>query len=876
MSSDNPLRILMVEDLPTDAELNIRELRQAGIFCTVERVETADKFRQALREMNPDIILSDFSLPSFDGMSALEIARVERPDTPFVFVSGTFGEECAVDALQLGATDYVLKNNLLRLGPAVRRALQEAHNRRARTFAEQALKHSEERFSQLAQHAPVGIFITDLKGAVVWANDRLRQISGLTAEQVKETGWAGVLHEDDRERVLHGWHAAVQSHSAYADECRFVRPDGTTAWVYGGATPLNSTSNADIGFIGTVMDITQHKLQEQKIARLSRIRAVSSAINGAIVRIRDRQALFAEACRIAVEQGGFRLAVLAMFNPGSGKLIAAAHHGADSDFIDTHLHHTGYVFADDGPLGTTFRERKPTVCNDIHQLSGHWRGAEAALAQGFRSLAALPLIVADAVMEVLLLYSAEEGFFDQEEMHLLEEIASDIAFALSYIEKEERLNYLAYYDTLTGLPNRALLEERLAHEVEHRQPDQKQPLALLAIGLEGVREIHEALGYPQADALLRQIGPRVRTILAESELVAFQGDEKFAVLLPQADTDYAIAKARQILGALAQSFPVAELSVNIRTNIGIALFPQHSNEPHALIRRANLAAQLAKNAEQDFAFYVPGLDRSSTRQLALAGELHQAIESGRLTLYCQPKVDLKTKLICGVEALVRWDAGGRGLILPGEFVPLAERIGLIRPLTQWMLEACARQGDIWCAAGLHIPIAVNLSFQNLHEPDLIHRIDDLLNLHGIQSRLLQLELTESTLMKDPGRALDTLTRLRGMGLEISIDDFGTGYSSLAYLQRLPVDAVKIDKSFVLDMVSNNDSNAIVESTITLAHQLGLRVVAEGVETPKAYKRLVELGCDEAQGYYIARPMPADDVAGWLQGTHWTASRAPTH
>jgi diguanylate cyclase (GGDEF)-like protein/PAS domain S-box-containing protein len=866
------LRVLLVEDVPTDAELAFRHLQRTGIVCQTRRVDTEPEFRRALAEFKPDIILSDYSMPHFDGISALEIARHTAPETPFVFVSGNIGEEKAIDALRLGATDYVLKDNLSRLGPAVQRALQEAQERQARALAEHALRQSEERFRQLAQHAPVGIYIADRNGVIEWANQRLWNIIGLEPKPELIRDWSALVHPEDRDQVRMQWLQAIQERRDFSCQHRLIRHDGTMAWVHTSAVPL---SGGTPSHIGTVVDMTDFELQQRKIARLSRIRAVSSAINGAIVRIRDRQALFNEACRVAVDEGGFRLAMIAVLNPSNGRLTATAFRGDNEDAVETLISGMGYVINDSGPLGTAFRERSPTFCNDIERSNEDWSSKRAALERGYRSFAALPLVVAESALEIFVLCAAEPQFFDQEEMHLLEEIASDISFALSYIEKEERLNYLAYYDPLTGLPNRAMLEEQLKLELERRR-DQKQPVALLTVMLDGVREIHEALGYTHGDALLRQVGPRLRDFLKENDIVAYQGEDKFGVMLPEADADGAVATARRILTALAQPFALADLSVNIRSSVGISLFPHHAADSHALIRRANLAAQLAKNAEQDHAFYVPGLDKSNTRQLVLAGELRQAIEHGELSLYCQPKIDLKLRAMSGVEALVRWDTGSRGMIPPSEFIPLAERIGLIRPLTQWMLESCVHQADLWNAAGIPIPIAVNLSFHNLHERDLIDRIARLLAQHGTRPELIQLELTESTLMKDPVRALDALMRLRAMGIQLFIDDFGTGYSSLSHLKRLPVHAIKIDKSFVLDMTSS-DSNAIVQSTILLAHQLGLRVIAEGVESEKAFAQLVMLGCDEAQGYYIAQPMPAVQLAEWIKNSPWqTPPPAPLH
>jgi diguanylate cyclase (GGDEF)-like protein/PAS domain S-box-containing protein len=867
---DAPLRVLVLEDVPTDAELAMRELKRSGLSYTVHRVETEASYRRALHEFDPDIILSDFALPGFDGLSALKIAQHERPHTPFVFVSGTMGEDSAVDALKLGATDYILKGNLARLGPATRRALKEANERRAHALAEQALRHSEERFRQLAQYAPVGIFIIDPAGRLAWANPRMHEIAGLKVEDNGRRDWLDVLHPDERAHAAHAWTAAVQTQREFSIECRLQRPNGSVVWAYVGVVPLSNTSESGIGHIGTVMDMTEHKLQQEKIARLSRIRAVSSAINGAIVRIHDRAVLFNEACRIAVEQGGFRLAVIGMFNSVNGKLLRAVHQGGDDEFVSRHLQRGGEVFADSDSLGAPLREHRPAVCNDLRRTPEVWRDHAAALACGYRAVAVLPLQTVDAAVEALLLFSCEPDVFDQEELGLLEEIASDISFALSYIEKEERLNYLAYYDTLTGLPNRARFEEHLAQQLE-TSVNTKQPMAVLSVAIEGVREIHEALGHTHGDALLRQIGPRLRALFIETELVAYQGEHQFTVLLPRSDVGHAVSVVQQIQTTLVQPFPVGELPVNVRAHIGVALYPQHANDSHALIRRAALAAQFAKNAEQEYAFYVPGLDRGSSRHLVLAAALRHAIDNNELALFCQPKIDLRRRVVCGVEALVRWDGGSRGLIAPGEFIPLAERVGLIRPITHWMLEASVRQAHDWQAAGLACPIAVNLSSHNLHERDLVARIEQLLSRYRMPAGLLQLEVTESAIMKDPERVLVTLTQLRAMGIELFIDDFGTGYSSLGYLKRLPVHAVKIDKSFVLDMATNHDSNVIVESTVTLGHHLGLKVIAEGVETLIAYDRLTRLGCDEAQGYYMARPMPASQFAAWLNNSRWPLS-----
>ena len=362
------------------------------------------------------------------------------------------------------------------------------------------------------------------------------------------------------------------------------------------------------------------------------------------------------------------------------------------------------------------------------------------------------------------------------------------------------------------------------------------------------------------------------------EVVARMRGDEFAVLLPGGDVAHAMRAARELIGVLAPPFEVGDLHLDITATVGIALYPQHGADAVRLVRHADLAMHQGKETGTHYTVYAPNSDEESPRRLALASELRQAIDKDELVLHYQPKVDLGSGQVCGAEALVRWLHPREGLIPPDSFIPLAEHTGLIKPMTDWVLAAALRQLSVWRQAGPHLPIAVNLSVRNLRDPDLIERVAGLLRAWSIDPGKLEVEITESAMMDDPKRALEALVRLRDLGIRLFIDDFGTGHSSLAYLKRLPVDAVKIDKSFVSDMLSSTDSEAIVRSTITLAHDIGLKVVAEGIEDQATWERLVALGCDTGQGYFISKPLECPQFEMWLNG--WPGARktekSPSH
>ncbi len=435
---------------------------------------------------------------------------------------------------------------------------------------------------------------------------------------------------------------------------------------------------------------------------------------------------------------------------------------------------------------------------------------------------------------------------------------------------EEALRHQALHDALTGLPNRTLLQDRLEQALTARGRD-RRPLGLLLLDLDRFKEINDTFGHHYGDLLLRQVGPRIEGVLRASDTVARLGGDEFAVLLPRNDEAGAVRTARKIGEALDTPFLVEDQSLQLGGSVGIALCPDHGTDARALLRHADVAMYVAKRERSGHALYDEERDRHSVDQLALAGALRQAIACDQLLLHYQPKVELAGDCVRAVEALVRWRHPEHGLIPPDRFIPLAEQTGLIAPLTLWVLDTALRQSRRWRDVGLRLDVAVNLSMWNLHDPGLVDALTRMLSSYAVAPASVRLELTESTVMEDAERSRDVLTRLAALGVRISIDDFGTGYSSLAYLKRLPVDELKIDKSFVKGMADDENDRAIVASTINLAHSLGLRVVAEGVEDKPAWDTLARMGCDVAQGYYLSRPLPAPELEQWLRDSLWSVA-----
>jgi diguanylate cyclase (GGDEF)-like protein/PAS domain S-box-containing protein len=431
----------------------------------------------------------------------------------------------------------------------------------------------------------------------------------------------------------------------------------------------------------------------------------------------------------------------------------------------------------------------------------------------------------------------------------------------------ELLEYQTLHDSLTDLPNRTLLHDRLQQAILTAQREHRQ-LALLIMDLNRFKEVNDTFGHHLGDVLLQQVGPRIMAQLRESDTVARLGGDEFAVVLPTADDETgATLAARRLLKALEEPFVIEDRRFEVGGSIGIAISPQHGADPATLMRRADIAMYVAKRTRSGYAVYSPEDDKHSPGRLSLMGELRDALQGDALVLHYQPQVSLPAGTVTGVEALIRWQHPRHGLMPPDEFLTVAEETGLIVGVSEWALNAALEQSRSWSGRA-ELPVAVNLSMQNLQDPNLPALIATLLERHSVRAEALKIEVTETALMADPQRSAEIFAQLRAMGVKISIDDFGSGYSSLAYLKQLPVDELKIDRSFVIGITPSAEEVAIVRSAIEIGHSLGLTVIAEGVETQAAWDILAELGCDMVQGYLVTRPLPARQLGRWLSAG-WT-------
>ena len=422
--------------------------------------------------------------------------------------------------------------------------------------------------------------------------------------------------------------------------------------------------------------------------------------------------------------------------------------------------------------------------------------------------------------------------------------------------------HASLHDSLTGLPNRKYLL-RDADEALTAARQEGTGLALCLLDLDRFKEVNDTLGHQVGDRLLQLVAARLTAAVRPSDTVARLGGDEFAVMLRDVDAAEAEMLARRLLEAFDDVFAGDGMFFDLDVSIGVALHPQHADGFESLLRRADVAMYLAKNDRVGVRMYDPALDRHSTERLAMLGELRRAIDDGQLVLHYQPKAELATGRVVGVEALVRWYHPVRGLVPTDVFVPLAEQTGLMRPLTDHVVRAAVRQIAEWRAAGLTVTVAINVSVRDLHDPAFALALRETCEREGVPASALQLEITEGTLIDDPARTEDVLRELADFGVALSLDDFGTGYSSLRHLKRLPVREIKIDRSFVQRLHLDADDAAIVRSIIDLGDALGLRVVAEGVETLETWRRLAAMGCDEAQGWFLARPMAAPNATAWL-------------
>ncbi len=648
------------------------------------------------------------------------------------------------------------------------------------------------------------------------------------------------------------------------------------------SAPVVGPSGESFGRVWYFRDITDQERVDSSLRRANRALRVLTTVNQALIHGESELTLLNLVCKALVDLGGYQLAWVGSLEHDDAKSVRpVAQYGAAEGYFD----HAAISWADTergrGPTGSAARTGAVQVCRDISVDPRMLAWRDEALRRGYASSIALPLTEGAGTIGVLTIYSKEVNAFDDEEVALVQELAADLSFGilthrsnLQRRQAEARAEHLANFDPLTELPNRVQLMAKLEAIIDVEKSG-SNGVALMTLSVDRFSEIHEAVGISGADDLLKKVASRLGRVVGAGTFVARTADDSFAIIFPKTDSEGAHELATRIQRAMIDPFELAGVPLDLRTTSGIAIFPTHGAAADALMRHSDIAVRRARIAGTEYALYSGNGETETPQRLILLAELRKAIRDDGLQLYYQPKLDVRAHAVSSVEALVRWPHAERGMVAPADFIPLAERTGLIKPLTRWVLDAAWKQLGRWQRLGIEIPIAVNVSPNNLRDDEFLNQLIDLHKQAPKKLRLLQLEVTESALMEDPEQSHSMLSRIRDLGIQIFLDDFGTGFSSLSYIAALPIHALKIDRSFVVRMMQKERHRAVVTAAISLAHSLDMRVIAEGVETADQARAVIDLGCNEIQGHFFCEPLPADDFVRWHADFRWERIGLPT-
>jgi diguanylate cyclase (GGDEF)-like protein len=880
-----PLRALIVEDSADDAELLARELRRSGYDVKYERVFDSDSLDHALAQESWDIVFSDHSMPHFGSGAALQMVRGRDADVPFVIVSGTMGEDVAVDAMRAGANDYLVKGRLARLPAVVDRELRQTAARVARRSLDRAFAALREVASAIgglpepravaelaARHARE---FAQADGSAVYVWDPASQLlRALSIEGIPEGQRAYVLRVGEgvigsaferREIVV------VDDYPRWPNAALISRGFVKSAM----AAPLLVGDRA-VGGVVVISSTTRLFSEEQRqLLSLLASEVAPTLEVGRLFGESERQRIEAE----ALTEAARIVAAGALVHDGLAAILTAAKRVVSTSAAGLFVPIDGDRVELVASIGT-FRDARGRSFATASSIVGRALRSgdvqiraegeaveETQIALGGPIALAVPIVRNETTIGVLGL--AADDRITAHDVDLLRRFASLVAMALEntrlQAEADARagdLERLAHFDTLTDLPNRALFRDTVRDEIA-RAGGAGLRLAVIYVDIDHFKDLNNSMGPRLGDALLRAMGPRLRAAVGDAVVIARVTGDEFGILATVPDDESALRLARTAHEAFAQPVAVDDQVLQTRVSVGLVTYPRDGDDADTLMRRAEVAVQIAKRGD-GWAAYSREHDEYAPERLTLMSELRRAIEGDELLLHYQPIVHLATREMRGVEALIRWQHPTRGMVQPIEFIPLAERAGLTKALTAWVLREALRQLRRWRDDGMELAVAVNLSMRTLHDPELPQLVHDLIERAGVPPELVAFEITETDVMADAEAAMRGLQALRELGVKIAIDDFGTGYSSLAYLHRLAVHTVKIDRSFVSRITTDENSAAIVRATADLGHALGLEVVAEGVEDELAWSRVRSLSCDFAQGYHIGRPMPGADMAVWVK------------
>lgn len=808
------------------------------------------------------VIISDQRMPGMSGHEFLSKAK-EISEATRLLITGFSDLEAVISAVNEGRIfGYISKpwdNSALKL--VIYKAAEHHH-------LLQELRDREERFRQLAENIHDVFWVMSLDGKDIYISPAYEAIWGRTIDRLleKPETWLEAVHPDDRNKARMDFYGGLNSFNTFDEEYRILRPDGSIRWIHDQAFPVRNQSGKVYRYAGIARDITERKENEQKIARLNRVYALLSGINSAIVRINDQQVLFEEACNIAVNEGRFLLAWIGLHEPDNSSVRLMGKCGLFEDYIENDQFGTEENMSNCCLLtAEVLRKGTPAICNDIGTDTRMARWKDRAFERGFHSCVVLPIMTDNKPVGVMTLYASETGFFTTEEMKLLTELSRDISYAMQNILQQEKLDYLAYYDALTGLPNRSLFYDHLSYMLGKAKHNNSR-VAVLVFDIKQFRHFNNTFGKQAGDDLLREVASRLQNLADDPANIARITGDYFAMIITDIKdaTDAAYLFEHRILTIMTSPVVISDEEIHIDVNGGIALFPADGEDADTLYRHAEAALKKAKTTGEHYLYYQSEMTSRAGEALLLQNKLRRALDEEQFTLHYQPKVDNENHRILGVEALIRWQDPESGLVPPFKFIPILEDTGLILNAGTWALGKAMDDCHSWQTLGLTTPrVAVNVSSLQLQQKNFVDIVEQTVRKYDGKYQL-ELEVTESLLMLDIENNIKKLAAIRALGVDIAIDDFGTGYCSLGYLAKLPLNTLKIDRSFITTMTSKPESMSIVSSIISLAHSLELKVVAEGVETEEQSKLLRLLKCDEMQGFLFSKPLPPEEIIELLR------------
>lgn len=857
--------ILMVGKDAADCDLVVKLLELEG-YAAGAAIYT----RQTsiiIAQSPPDLILLDVEAAVSEGYELVRQLKADEStsNVPIIIVTASVGRSFRLEGLDAGAEDFLNKpidraelwlrvRNLLRL-----KALSDFQKDHSAILERQV----HERTGALRRFR----MALDIGGdAIFLVNRRTMQYVDVNSAACALLGYS---HEElltmrpdqtstaSRKQLERVYDAVIACHPlGELDEVTMVRRDNTTL-------PLEARRQAyrdgeEWLIVAVLRDISERIYAAHRIKYLNRVYEFVSSINALIIRVRDRDELFNEACQIAIDEGGFHVALIEMLDSSRTKLRPVALAGKNETLVSTI---EGVLAARNGEV-TPMTQRAITyneaVVSNDSQNDPRVAADDKHSEFGICSKAILPISESKNAFGALVLYSGTANFFQPVEMKLLSDLADNIAFAIGHIEERGRLDYLAHYDALTGLAIRQLFLERVSLHIRGGISG-RHKVALILTDLEQFKNINDSLGRTAGDSLLKQVAEWFARDVGDVNLLARVGADRFAILLPEVKEEGNVARFLEKMAEsfLQHSFGENPAGFRVAFKAGVAIFPDDGNAADVLLKNAEAALKQAKRKGERYLFHTQKMTETVASRLTLENRLREALEKDEFLLYYQPKVNLVGGAITGVEALMRWSDPRTGLVAPAQFIPMLEETGLIHDVGRWALRQAMRDYIRWRKVhNVAIPIAVNVSSLQLRDRGLIEEITEFTESHDdrLHAVGIELEITESVAMTNVEHNIKTFQSIRGLGVQIAIDDFGTGFSSLSYLSQLPIDTLKIDRSFVTNVTKGRKGLALVSTIINLAHALELNVVAEGVETEEQASLLRSLSCDEMQGYLFCKPM----------------------